>query len=57
MHMYSGGALFVNMASGHIDCVFQAHLNTHETIHAKEEHEMRCQDVGIMPQEYISDNG
>ena len=26
MHMYSGGALFVNMASGHIDCVFQALL-------------------------------
>ena len=56
-HMYSGGALFINMASGHIDCIFQAHLNMHETIHAKEEHEMRCQDVDIMPQEYISDNG
>ena len=55
--MYSGGALFVDMASGHIDCIFQAHLNMHETIHAKEEYEMRCRDVGIMPQEYISDNG
>ena len=54
--MYSGGALFVDMASGHIDCIFQAHLNMHETIHAKEEYEMRCRDVGIMPQEYISDN-
>ena len=55
--MYSGGALFVDMASGHIDCIFQAHLNMHETIHAKEEYKMRCRDVGIMPQEYISDNG
>ena len=36
--MYSGGALFVDMASGHIDCIFQAHLN----MHAKEEYEMRC---------------
>ena len=56
-HMYSGGALFINMASTHIDCIFQAHLYTHETIYAKEKYEMRCQDVGIMPQEYISDNG
>ena len=54
--MYFGGALFIDMASGHIDCIFQAHLNMHETIHAKEEYKMRCQDVGIMPQEY-SDNG
>ena len=56
-HINSGGALFINMASGCIDCVFQAHLNMHETIHVKEEYEMRCQDVGIMPQEYISNNG
>ena len=55
--MYCGGALFVDMTSGHIDCIFQSYLNMHETIHAKEEYEMRCQDVGIMPQEYISNNG
>ena len=41
-NMYSGGALFIDMAPGHIDCIFQAHLNMHETIHAKEEYEMRC---------------
>ena len=35
-HMYSCGALFVNMASGRIDGIFQAHLNMDETIHAKE---------------------
>ena len=55
--MYSGGALFIDMASGHIDYVFQADLNTHETILAKDKYEMRCRDVGIMPQESISDNG
>ena len=39
-HMYSGGALFINMGSGHIDCIFQVHSNMHETIHAKEEYKM-----------------
>ena len=56
-HMYTGGALFVDMATGRIDCLFQKHLNTHETIRAKEEYEMRCRDFGVMPQQYISDNG
>ena len=56
-HMYTGGALFVDMATGRIDCLFQTHLNTHETIRAKEEYEMRCRDFGVMPQQYISDNG
>ena len=55
--MYTGGALFVDMATGRIDCLFQTHLNTHETIRAKEEYEMRCRDFGVMPQQYISDNG
>ena len=33
--------------------VFQQHLNTHETLKAKQD----FQDAGVMPLEYISDNG
>ena len=55
--MYCGGAIFIDMASTGIVCVFQKHVNTNKTMHAKEEFELQCQDVGVIPQEYISDNG
>jgi hypothetical protein len=34
--MYSGGAMFVDHASGFLWVEFQTHLNTHETLQAKE---------------------
>jgi hypothetical protein len=50
--MFSGGCLFVDHASGYIHVEFQTHLNTHETISAKE-----SRDTGVIPQSYLSDNG
>ena len=55
--MFCGGCIFVDHASGHIDVVFQAHLNTHETLNAKLTFEQRCKDVGVVPQRYHTDNG
>jgi hypothetical protein len=55
--MYSGGCVFVDHASGYIHVEFQCHLNTHETLEAKDKFELMCRDVGIIPQRYQSDNG
>ena len=55
--MYTGGAIYVDMATSlvHVEC--QRHLNTHETLAATAEFERMCLDNGIIPQEYLSDNG
>jgi transposase InsO family protein len=55
--MYTGGCLFVDHCSTHIDCQFQTHLNTHQTLIAKEQFELMCRDVGVIPQEYLTNNG
>ena len=55
--MYDGGCIFVDHASGHIDVQFQQHLNSHETLKAKERYEAMARDVGVIPQTYRSDNG
>ena len=55
--MFSGGCLFINHASGFIHVEFQTHLNTHETINAKDNFELMCQDNGVVAQSYVSDNG
>ena len=54
---YTGGCLFVDQATNFIHIEFQAHLNTHETLKAKEGFELMCRDVGVIPQGYLSDNG
>ena len=36
---------------------FSKHLNTHETLKAKQDFELKCKDAGVTPLEYISDNG
>ena len=56
-NMYTGGALFVDMSSKLVENVFQQHLNTHETLKAKQDFELKCKDAGVIPLEYISDNG
>ena len=38
--MYTGGALFVDMNSKQVENVFQQHLNTHETLKAKQDLEL-----------------
>ena len=55
--MFCGGCLFVDHASKYTHCEFQTHLNTHETIKAKEKFELLCRDFGVIPQEYLTDNG
>jgi hypothetical protein len=53
----SGGCLFIDHASGYIHVEFQTHLNTHETISAKEKIEQMCRGTGVIPQSYLWDNG
>ena len=55
--MYIGGALFMDMSSKQVENVFQQHLNTHGTLKAKQHFELKCKDAGVIPFEYISDNG
>ena len=54
---YTGGAIFVDHASGYIFVAEQVHLNTHETIESKTKFEAHCRDFGVIPQSYLSDNG
>ena len=53
---YIGGCLFNDHASGYVHVEFQVHLNTHETLQAKENFELFCRDHGVVPQSYLSDN-
>jgi hypothetical protein len=55
--MYCGRCIFVDHATGHLHVEFQKHLNTHETLEAKETFELMCHDHGVIPQAYHSDNG
>ncbi|KAL7569263.1 hypothetical protein ACA910_016815 [Epithemia clementina (nom. ined.)] len=55
--MYDGGCIFVDHASGYTHITMQAHLNTHETLQSKESFELLCRNVGVVPQEYLTDNG
>jgi hypothetical protein len=54
---YSGGAIFVDHASGYIFVKHQVLMNTHETIESKESFESHCRDFGIVVSQYLSDNG
>ena len=55
--MYTGGAIYVDMATDLVHVEFQRHLNTHETLAATAEFERMCLDAGVIPQEYLSDTG
>ena len=55
--MYTGGAIYVDMAMNLVHVEFQRHLNTHKTLAATAEFEWMCHDAGVIPQEYLSDNG
>ena len=55
--MYTGGALFVDMSSKPVENVFQQHLNPHETLKTKQDFKLKCKNAGVIPLEYISDNG
>ena len=55
--MFCGGCIFNDHASGFVHVEFQKHLNSHETLKAKENFELMCRDNGVIPQSYLSDNG
>ena len=55
--LYMGGAIFVDHASGYTWIGFQSHLNTHETLRVKDSFELFCRDVGVVPLQYLTDNG
>ena len=55
--MYTWGAIYVDMATNLVHVELQCHLNTHETLAATAEFEWMCLDAGVIPQEYLSDNG
>ena len=54
---FTGGAIFVDHATGYIFVEHQVHLNTHETLKGKERFEQTCRDFGVVVTEYLSDNG
>jgi hypothetical protein len=55
--MYKGGCIFVDSASGYVHVELQATLGTTETLQAKEAFKLMCRDAGVIPQEYLLDNG
>ncbi|KAI2505861.1 hypothetical protein MHU86_8557 [Fragilaria crotonensis] len=55
--MFAGGCLFIDHASNFVHVEFQKHLNTHETLKAKQNFELMARDSGVIPQSYLSDNG
>lgn len=54
--MSDGGCEFVDHMSGFVHVVFQAPLNSHETLKAKDEYESICQYFGGLPQQYQPDS-
>ena len=54
---YSGGAIFVDHATGYTYIHHQVSLTTHSTIESKEQFESFCRDHGVIVSEYLSDNG
>ena len=54
--MFCGGCLFIDQASNFVHVEFQKHLNSHETLKAKQSFELMAMDHGVVPQSYLSDN-
>ena len=54
--MFCGGCLFIDHASNFVHVEFQKHLNSHETLKAKQSFELMARDHGVVPQSYLSDN-
>ena len=54
--MFAGGCLFIDHATNFVHVEFQKHLNTAETLKAKEKFEALSKDYGVIAQSYLSDN-
>ena len=55
--LYCGSVIFVDNASGYTWIGFQSHLKTHETLSVKGSYELFCREVGVVPLQYLTDNG
>ena len=54
---YRGGCIFVDHASRWIHVELQSRLNSHQTLQGKRRFETICGNYGVIPQQYLSDNG
>jgi hypothetical protein len=54
---YAGSCIFVDHTSSFIHVEMQALVTSAETIKAKQKFEQLCQDYGVVPHSYQSDNG
>ena len=54
--MFVGGYLFIDHATNFVHVKFQKHLNTAETLKAKEKSEAFSRDYGVIAESYLSDN-
>ena len=54
---FSGGTIFVDVATGRIELKFQTSLSAPDTIKSKMEYEQMCLGYGFMVQKYRTDNG
>lgn len=55
--MFCGGCIFVDSASALVHVEHQTNLSTHSTLEAKTKFEAMCRDMGVIPQEYLMDQG
>ena len=54
---FTGGTIFVDVASGRIELKFQASISAPDTIKSKMEFERLCMSYGFMVKKYRTDNG
>jgi hypothetical protein len=55
--MTSGGCIFMDHATNHIQIEFQKRINSHKTIVGKQAYKsVLCLNYGVIPQSYLSDN-
>ena len=52
--MFSGGCLFIEHAPNFVHVEFQKHLNTNETLKAKQTLELMARDSRVIPQSYLT---
>jgi hypothetical protein len=55
--LYCGGCIFIDHASSYIHVELQTHFSSEQTLKAKQNFELACRDVGVVPTGYLTDNG
>jgi len=54
---YKGGCIFANCATSFLHIGLLSNVSGHNTTTVKEEFDKMCQNHGVVPQQFISDNG